>query len=210
MKNKLIIGVDESGRGCATGKMFGCAAVIIDKNGIPGGIIDSKQTTHSNRKDIYDKILNNKNILFKTASYTSPNIDKLGLGYCNKQIMVKSVEALIRELFNKNIIKDIRELYIIVDGNMKLYSNEFPNLIFNSIPKADRDYIQVSLASMIAKFCKDIEMEELHKLHPQYNFIKHSGYLTKEHIENIYKYGILEGLYRKTYKPIKEYLNSLN
>ena len=39
-----------------------------------------------------------------------------------------------------------------------------------------------------------------------YEFGKHKGYPTKKHIENMHKYGLIEG-YRKTYGPVKEMEN---
>jgi ribonuclease HII len=50
-------------------------------------------------------------------------------------------------------------------------------------------------------------MDEYDKKYPEYEFKKHKGYPTKKHIENMYKYGILD-IYRTTYKPVKDYLES--
>ena len=36
-----------------------------------------------------------------------------------------------------------------------------------------------------------------------YNFKKHKGYPTKEHIELLNKYGPIKGLYRYSYKPVQ-------
>ena len=41
-------------------------------------------------------------------------------------------------------------------------------------------------------------MKELSEKYPQYNFAKHKGYGTKEHIENLKKYGKCE-LHRETF-----------
>ena len=48
-------------------------------------------------------------------------------------------------------------------------------------------------------------MYELDKKYPMYNYKKNKGYPTKEHIAAINKYGIIDD-YRKTYGPVKDYL----
>ena len=48
-------------------------------------------------------------------------------------------------------------------------------------------------------------MYELDKKYPMYGYKNHKGYPTKKHIEAINKYGLIEG-YRKTYGPVKDYL----
>ena len=68
--------------------------------------------------------------------------------------------------------------------------------------KADDKVSSVSVASIIAKYFKDLEMENLHELRPEYNFIKNSGYGTKEHIQKIREFGYTE-YHRMTFK-IKE------
>ena len=49
-------------------------------------------------------------------------------------------------------------------------------------------------------------MDELDKKYPMYNYKKNKGYPTKEHIDAINKYGIIDG-YRKTYGPVGDYIN---
>ena len=44
---------------------------------------------------------------------------------------------------------------------------------------------------------------------PEYNFKKHKGYPTKEHLELLKKYGVMEE-YRKSYKPVKQIMEELN
>jgi ribonuclease HII len=47
-------------------------------------------------------------------------------------------------------------------------------------------------------------MAEIDAKYPQYNIKKHKGYPTKEHMELLKKYGPIKGLYRYSYKPVKE------
>ena len=74
-----------------------------------------------------------------------------------------------------------------------------------SIIKGDAKSISIAAASVIAKVTRDSMMYELDKKYPMYGYKDHKGYPTKKHIEAIHKYGLIEG-YRKTYGPVKEYL----
>ena len=61
----------------------------------------------------------------------------------------------------------------------------------------------ISAASIIAKVTRDKIMEEIDEEFPLYNFKKHKGYPTKQHIENIKKFGICK-YHRKTFSPISK------
>ena len=58
-----------------------------------------------------------------------------------------------------------------------------------SIIKGDALSYSIACASILAKVSRDRLMLELDKKYPQYNLKKHKGYGTKEHIENLKKYG---------------------
>ena len=49
-------------------------------------------------------------------------------------------------------------------------------------------------------------MIEIAKKYPEYGFEKHKGYPTKQHIEALKKYGVLD-IHRKTYKPVSDKIN---
>jgi ribonuclease HII len=68
-----------------------------------------------------------------------------------------------------------------------------------SIVKADDKVFSVSAASIIAKVTRDKIMVKYDKKYPEYNFKKHKGYGTKEHLKNIKKNGICE-IHRKSFK----------
>ena len=63
----------------------------------------------------------------------------------------------------------------------------------------------ISAASIIAKVTRDRMMEDYHQKYPQYNFAKHKGYGTKEHLRAIQEHGICE-LHRKTFRGVREHV----
>ena len=48
-------------------------------------------------------------------------------------------------------------------------------------------------------------MQQLHEMHPEYNFAAHKGYPTAEHLAAIAKYGILAE-HRRSFKPVRDLL----
>ena len=73
--------------------------------------------------------------------------------------------------------------------------------------EAEEKFKEISAASIIAKVTRDRELDELDKLYPEYGFASHKGYPTAQHLNAINEFGIIDGLYRTTYKPVKEILS---
>ena len=48
----------------------------------------------------------------------------------------------------------------------------------------------IAAASVLAKVSRDRYMERLHDEYPVYNWARNAGYLTKEHLDAIDKYGL--------------------
>ena len=81
------------------------------------------------------------------------------------------------------------ESEIFVDGNKKIPNFDFAQ---KSIVKGDGTSASIAAASILAKVTRDNILDELDKKYPEYNFKKHKGYGTKEHIEALKKYGKCE------------------
>ena len=71
--------------------------------------------------------------------------------------------------------------------------------------KGDAQCLNVAAASILAKVSRDHYMDELDAKYPQYGFKHHKGYGTKEHLEALEKYGPIEGVHRKTFRPVSDY-----
>ena len=75
------------------------------------------------------------------------------------------------------------------------------------IIKGDAKSMSIAAASVIAKVTRDKILYEIDEKYPEYGFKNHKGYPTKKHLEAINKYGLIDG-YRKTYGPIKNYIET--
>jgi ribonuclease HII len=190
-----IIGMDEAGRGCLAGSIFGASVLIEDVSTIPEEFLvkikDSKKTSKEHRAEIFKELSLNylDNIHYQVWEISAEDIDKHNIGWANKEIFHRSFEILKDKYTHL-------EVEGIADGNLNLQNG------IKSIIKADDFILEVSLASIIAKYFKDVEMENYHLLYPDFNFIKHSGYGTKKHIEAINKYGGIEKIHRFSFKKV--------
>jgi ribonuclease HII len=75
----------------------------------------------------------------------------------------------------------------------------------NSLIKGDIRSHSISAASILAKVTRDRLMLELHGKYPQYNFRKHKGYGTSEHLALLREHGPCDA-HRKTFNPVARML----
>lgn len=184
---KLIAGVDEVGRGPLVGPVV-TAAVILPVDYKLEGLTDSKKLTPKKRDKFYDIIMHDAisiSIGMKDASV----IDEVNIYEATKLAMMDAINNL-----------SVKPEHVLIDA-MPL-DIDIPH---TSIIKGDAKSLSIAAASVIAKVTRDRMMDELDIKYPMYNYKKNKGYPTKEHVEAINKYGIING-YRKTYGPVRDYL----
>ena len=169
---KFIAGMDEAGRGPLAGPVA-CAAVIMPLDDIIEGVDDSKKLTEKKRELLFDKIME-KAIAFKVVFIDNQTIDKINILEATKQGMEECINGLY-----------VKPDYVLVDAVRGL-KIDVPYL---PIIHGDALSYNIACASILAKVSRDRLMVELDKDYPEYNFKKHKGYGTKEHIENLKKFG---------------------
>ncbi|MCS7277739.1 MAG: ribonuclease HII, partial [Aquificaceae bacterium] len=71
------------------------------------------------------------------------------------------------------------------------------------LTKGDEKSLSCACASVVAKVLRDRIMETYHQFFPHYNFAKHKGYATKEHIKalNLYRES---PIHRRSFSPVKQ------
>ena len=72
-----------------------------------------------------------------------------------------------------------------------------------AIVEGDAKSFSIAAASVIAKVTRDRAMRELHGQYPQYNFARHKGYATPEHLELLTKHGPC-AIHRRSFAPIRK------
>lgn len=186
---KLIAGVDEAGRGPLAGPV--CVAAVImpyDKNEIIEEINDSKKLTEKKREKLFDLIIE-KAISYKIVLINEKVIDEINILNATKLGMKQAIEGL-----------SVKPELVLIDAvPLDL------NIKNESIIKGDAKCYNIAAASILAKVTRDRLMVELDQKYPNYNFKKHKGYGTKEHIENLKKFGKCE-IHRNSF--IKNFISN--
>jgi ribonuclease HII len=196
---KNVIGIDEVGIGCLAGPVVACAVYldesIMDEivnfkyNGF--GIQDSKTIyfediryyiAHWLKEKVQHEIsiievdeINKDNNIHVSASKARANAcDKLidKLGYYPKKILIDG-----NDIYKRSLLK---------------YSEKAKNTSIKAVVKGDNKYYSIAAASIIAKAFRDTYMCALSATIANYNFEKHKGYCTPEHIALIEEYGLCE------------------
>jgi len=145
------------------------------------------------REELYDFILENFHVGIGICDHKT--IDRINILEATFLAMKKAIAQLK--------LKNAKHI-ILVDGNKII-----PNCSYNqkAIVGGDKLVKSISAASIIAKVTRDRMMCEMHKKYPAYNFAKHKGYGTKQHIKKIREFGACK-IHRKSFNPVKEVLNS--
>lgn len=175
-KPKILVGIDEVGRGAIAGPLIVVGAVgILNRRNrkILNGIKDSKKLTPLKRKIWLEK-LKKSDLKFYTAIFSNKFIDRFGIR--------KSLEKGVKEILKK--IK-VKPHLVLLDGGLKAP----PEYRQRVIVKGDEKIPLIAAASIFGKVKRDRIMSRLEKKYP-YGFAKNKGYGTEEHFFLIKKMGI--------------------
>jgi len=192
----IIAGIDEAGRGCLAGSVVAGAVILPEK--YPDNFFkDSKKISEAKRNSVYKWIV--ENCAYGMGESSANEVDKLGIKEATRIAMCRAVENLARN-FKQNPEK------LLIDGNdkfkFKIDSEDFI--------RGDERIAEISAASIVAKVSRDKMLRNLGNVYPTYGFENHKGYGTFQHIEAIKMLGVIDGVHRKTYKPIKTFLTQLS
>ena len=185
---KHIVGVDEAGRGPLAGPVV-AAAVVFPPSFRNADIDDSKKLTAKKRMELFE-LIKKKALGYGIAFASAQEIDELNIYAATKLAMRRAIEQ----------IKVPYEL-ILTDAM------PFKDLPAPTIPviKGDAKALNIAAASILAKVTRDLYMDELQKQYPAFSFSDHKGYGTKAHMEELEKNGPIEGVHRKSYKPVAKF-----
>jgi len=185
--DKLVIGIDEAGRGPLAGPLV-VAGVVFPKDYISEEIYDSKQLTEKKREQLYEVIIRDA-LYYDVVIVEVEIIEKLNILEATRWGMSEiakkaNVDIVLTDALKLDIDKEV------VD-----------------IVKGDQKSISIAAASILAKVTRDRIMYKMDEKYPEYNFKNNKGYPTKQHFKALEKYGITE-IHRKNYKPVIKAMQS--
>ena len=172
-QNLVIAGIDEAGRGPLAGPVV-CACVVmpLEKEKMIEQVNDSKQLSSKKREKLYDEIVKVA-LDYAIIEIDEKTIDEINILNATKLGMKRALESL-------KIKPDI----VLIDA-IKIDSD----IRQENIIKGDTLSYNIAAASILAKVYRDRLMIKLSEKYPQYNFAKHKGYGTREHINALKIYG---------------------
>ena len=188
MRELIVAGVDEVGRGCLAGPVVSAAVVL--KKGINLNFLkDSKKIRFDKREEISEHIKNN--------SYFS-----IGIASVEEILNLNILQASLLSM--KRAIKKltVKPGLTLIDGSFapKGLKN------YKTIINGDEKIKVISAASIVAKVYRDKFMIKLSERFSNYAWERNFGYGTKAHLEGLKKFGVTAH-HRKGFKPVHKILS---
>jgi ribonuclease HII len=184
----LIAGVDEVGRGPLAGPVVAAAVILPAGIDLPG-LRDSKRLSPEVRAAL-DGQIRRRALALAVREVGPRQIERQG-------ILAASLFAMARAIQDLALVPEM----VLVDGSQPLPLT-YPQ---QPVIKGDDRCPSIAAASVVAKVHRDRLMETLHRRYPQYNFARHKGYATAEHLEALRCWGPC-ALHRRTFRGVKEWL----
>lgn len=181
---KTVAGIDEAGRGPIAGPVV-AASVVLDDDIRIRGLRDSKKVPEPERESLFwDVLCAARDIGVGVVEHDE--IDKLNILRSTKLAMQRAIEDM-------EVVPDM----LVIDAVA------LPSVPIRQISpfKAESKSASVAAASIIAKYVRDRIMLRYHDMYPEYNFNKHKGYGTQEHLSLIRLHGPCP-IHRKSYAGV--------
>ena len=186
----IIGGTDEAGRGPLYGPVV-AACVVLPKDFELEGLNDSKKLSEKKRNLFYDYII--ENTIYGIGIIEAEEIDKINIYEASRKAMISAIKEVQKKIPLEYVLSDAMPIDI-----------DIPVI---PIIKGDAKSMSIAAASVIAKVTRDRLLYKIDETNPEYGFKNHKGYPTKKHLEAINKFGLIKG-YRKTYGPVKNYIEN--
>ena len=185
-KRKIVVGLDEAGRGSLIGPVVAAAVIIKNRKllfedygkiqSLP--FRDSKKLSCKRREQIYKIVTKSSSIEWGIGTVSCSVVDKINILEATKKAMINSLKSLGNKIDGKPSV-------VLIDGNFKINSG-FKE---KSIVKGDEKILACLIAGIIAKVYRDRIIKKYSLKLPFYGWEKNKGYGTKKHFAEIRKRG---------------------
>ncbi|MCG3172623.1 MAG: Ribonuclease HII [Myxococcota bacterium] len=191
---RMIIGVDEAGRGPLAGPVT-IAAVAWAVEDRLEGLTDSKLLSESRREELFP-LVRARCRAFAIAGRSPAEIDRMNILRATLDGMAEAVRRVMDQLGRQGLAAQA----IYIDGRDRI-PGEWPVPQW-PIVKGDQRSFAIAGASVLAKVTRDRLMDELHGEYPQYGFRSHKGYPAPAHLEALRVHGPCPH-HRMTYRGVR-------
>ena len=182
-----VAGVDEAGRGPLAGPVV-AAAVILPPDFDPAGVRDSKKLSPAARETAFERI-EREALAVGVGTVEAGEIDRLNILRATHEAMRRALAALCPPLPDA----------VLVDGL------PVPGLhpCCRALVKGDDKSVSIAAASIVAKVTRDRLMAAFHDTYPAYDFARHKGYGTPDHLAALDRHGPC-ALHRCSFAPVAQ------
>ena len=191
--DRLVIGVDEAGRGPLAGPVVAAAVVLCKPR--PAGLDDSKKLKPARRAELEAAI--KRRCRWAVGVVEVDEIDRLNIFGATMLAMTLAVAALCEQL-------DDEPHEVLIDGNLTPHGRcaEW-RWAARPIVGGDALIPCISAASIIAKEHRDRLMRGYAERHPHYGWERNAGYGTPEHLAALKAHGPCP-LHRRSFAPVRQ------
>jgi ribonuclease HII len=192
-ERRLLVGVDEAGRGPLAGPVVAAAVVFPEGVKPIRGVRDSKTVGLSRREELALKI-RARAMCFGVGAASCREIDRVNIRVATALAMRRAVMALLRSMNGNGT--PAPGYRILIDGL------PFPELGYPHEALVDGDALcfSIAAASIVAKTVRDRLMRGLAVRYPVYGWDSNVGYGTPEHLAGILAAGPTRH-HRMTFAP---------
>jgi ribonuclease HII len=188
---RLLVGVDEVGRGPLAGPVVAAAVVFPAGCRRIRGVRDSKVLPPGRRADLAAAI-RARALAVAVAAASRAEIDRLNIRVATALAMRRAVRRL-------PLTAHRSPLTVLVDGL------PLPELGFahDALVDGDAHCFSVAAAGIVAKVVRDDLMARLHHRHPGYGWDTNAGYGTAAHLDAIARLGPTAH-HRRSFAPVRQ------
>lgn len=183
---KVVVGVDEVGRGAWAGPVT-CAAVVLPPDRRIYKIRDSKLLDEQRRLQLSERI-RQQALAVSVGHASNLEIDRLGMTRALRRAARRAVDGL-------GVGVDV----VLLDGNFDFLSDHPAEV--TTIVHGDAHSASIAAASIVAKVARDALLVAAHDDHVAYDFADNKGYPAPVHVAALDEHGPCV-LHRHSWAPI--------
>jgi ribonuclease HII len=191
---RLLVGVDEAGRGPLAGPVVAAAVVFPTSCTAVRGLRDSKLLPAGVRLRLAHRI-RQRALGFAIGAASSREIDRLNIRVATALAMRRAICRLV----SRGPLADGFPHRILIDG-LPLPEIGYEH---DALVDGDAKCQSIAAAAVLAKTCRDLLMQRLAPRHPGYGWNTNVGYGTEEHQVGIRLHGPTRH-HRLTFAPLAQ------
>ncbi len=190
-------GVDEVGRGCLAGPVVAAVACLPEIESLESApswireVRDSKLVPQPKREELA-ALLKDWLVDYAVGEASVEEIDRHNILQATFMAMNRAVSGL-----------QVAPQKLLFDGKLV---PAFAKQNGQAIVKGDLKILSIACASIIAKVYRDELVSGYDSRYPNYGFSVHKGYGTPAHLNSLTQFGVIRGVHRVSFSPVRNAL----